>query len=173
MISLAAITLVLLAGLSLPPAFAQAPPRVNKAPKAQRPANPPNRQAEQLLQKLARMSPEERQKALASLPPERRQMMMRRLRNFEAMPPAARERATSELERLHSLPPQRQNQIRRSLRELQTLPEDRKALVVAEIQRLNGMPEDDRRSRMNSEEFRNRYSPAEQQMMGDLSEVLP
>jgi hypothetical protein len=35
------------------------------------------------------------------------------------------------------------------------------------------MPDEQRRSYMNTEEFRNRFSPAEQQMIGNLAEILP
>jgi len=62
--------------------------------------------------------------------------------------------------------------VRRSLRQFAELPEERKAAIGGELDRLNGMPEEERRARMNSEEFRNRYSPAEQQMMSNISEVL-
>jgi hypothetical protein len=73
---------------------------------------------------------------------------------------------------LQSLPPQRQNQVRRSLQQFRALPDDRKATIRQELGRLSAMPDEDRRARMNSEEFRNRYSPAEQQMIGNLSEVV-
>ncbi len=35
------------------------------------------------------------------------------------------------------------------------------------------MPDDERRAHMNSEEFRNRYSPVEQRMMSNLNEITP
>ena len=94
-------------------------------------------------------------------------------RQFQNLPPTARERVTPELERLQSLPPQRQNQVRRSLQQFNELPDERKATVRQELDRLSAMPaDDDRRARMNSEEFRNRYSPAEQQMISNLSAVV-
>jgi phage-related protein len=187
-----AIAMLILGGLFLPAVFAGPrargiiPVQKKLGPKSQvqrQPGRAGNnvginermggRPGAQLLQRLAAMTPEEREKALANLPPERRENMIRRLENFRSMPPEARERATTELERLSSLPPQRQNQVRRALRQLQALPDDRKAIVGAELERLSAMPEEERRVRMNTEEFRNRYSPAEQQMLGNLSEVLP
>jgi phage-related protein len=125
------------------------------------------------LQRLARMSPEERQKALANLPPARQQALMRQLQNFQQLPPAARQREVQQAEKLQSLPPQRRSQVRQSLVQFRDLPVERKAAISSELDRLNAMPEEDRRARMNSEEFRNRYSPAEQQMMSNISEVMP
>ena len=119
------------------------------------------------------MTPEQRQKALANLPPAQRENILRRLQNFQTIPPATRERLLTRAERLNSLPPQRQNQVRRSMRQFETLPDDRKTLVGQEMDRLSAMPEEERRARMNSEEFRNRYSPAEQQMMGNISKSFP
>jgi hypothetical protein len=131
-----------------------------------------NRPGVQALQRLAGMTPEERQKALASLPPQRRREILEKFREFQNLPPTARQRVTPELERLQSLPPPRQNQVRRSLQQFRALPDDRKATIRQELGRLSAMPDEDRRARMNSEEFRNRYSPAEQQMIGNLSEVV-
>jgi hypothetical protein len=35
------------------------------------------------------------------------------------------------------------------------------------------MPDDERQAYMNTEEFRNRFSPDERQMVGNLAEILP
>ena len=125
------------------------------------------------LQRFLKMTPEERQNAIAQLPPQTQRQILQRLQQYQTMPPQARERLFSQLELLHSLPPQRQNQVRRSLQQFQTLPEDRKSMIRQEMARLSAMPEEERRARMNSEEFRNIYSPSEQQMMGNMAEVLP
>jgi hypothetical protein len=146
-----------------------AAPRPSAAKKAAGQNNQPGVQA---LQRLAQMTPEERQKALANLPPQRRQEILEKFREFQDMPPTAKQRATLEVERLQSLPQPRQNQVRRSLQQFRALPDERKATIRRELGRLSAMPEEDRRARMNSEEFRNRYSPAEQQMIGNLSELV-
>jgi hypothetical protein len=125
------------------------------------------------LQRFLKMTPEERQNAIAQLPPQTQRQILQRLQQYQTMPPQAKERLFTQLELLHSLPPQRQNQVRRSLQQFQTLPEDRKSMIGQEMARLSAMPEEERRARMNSEEFRNIYSPSEQQMMGNMAEVLP
>lgn len=126
-----------------------------------------------LVDRLAKMKPEAREQALANLPPERREAVMRQLNAFEAMPPGARDQARLQVERLRSLPPMRQNQVRRSLRQLQTLPDDRKAEVGAELERLRAMPQEERLERMKSDDFASRYSKPERQMVENLSEILP
>jgi transposase len=89
------------------------------------------------------------------------------------MPPAQQNRVLTRQELLNSLPPQRQNQVRRSVQQYLNMPEERKAVVNQEIQRMAPMSDEDRRAHMNGEEFRNRYSANEQQMMGNLMEIQP
>lgn len=130
-----------------------------------------NHPGEQVFDKVMRMSPEERERALSKLPPARREQIEQRIRNFEKLPPARQELRLDRLERLNSLPPQRQNQVRKSMRDLQQLPEDRKAAINQELKVMAPMSDEERRAHMNTEEFRNRYSPAEQQMMSNLAAV--
>jgi hypothetical protein len=125
------------------------------------------------LERFSRMTPEQRQKALEKLPPERRQEILRKFQDFQTLPLTDKRRVAEQLERLRSLPPRQQNQVRRALRQLQALPDDRRILVHKEMEHLSVMAETDRRARMNSEEFRNLYSPAEQQMMVNLATLLP
>jgi hypothetical protein len=147
-------------------------PRGGKpAPKAAQP-KPANRPTEPF-QRILDMKPEEREKFLQKVSPERRQNIEKRLREFQKMAPAGRTRVLTELEMLHSLPLEKQQQVRRSLKQLSELPEERKALVSRELQQMAPMPDEQRREHMNSEEFRNRYSVTEQQMMSNLSQVTP
>lgn len=132
---------------------------------------PDNHPGEQVFDKMMHMTPDEREKALSKLGPARRAQIEQRIRNFEKLPPAAQTRRLDRLERLNSLPLQRQNQVRKSMRDLQDLPQERRMAVNRELQRMAPMSDEDRRSYMNTEEFRNRYSPQEQQMMSNLAAV--
>lgn len=134
---------------------------------------PDNPQGRQIFGKLAGMNRADRDKALAGLPAERRERIEQRLQNFDSLPPAQKTRVVLGLGKLENLPPQRQNQVRKSMRDFQDLPEDRKTVVSQEMERMKPMSDEDRRAHMNGEEFRNRYSPAEQQMMSNMSTVLP
>jgi hypothetical protein len=84
---------------------------------------------DRVLQRFSRMSSEERQRFLATLPPKRRQQILQKFQRFQTLPPGDRDRVATRLERLHSLPPQRQIEVRRSLQQLQTLPDDRKITI--------------------------------------------
>ena len=179
------VTVAVFAGLALAPVCAaqKAPPRAAgkqaapraQAPRAQNPKAPKadNHPGEQLLLGLQNMTPEEREQALSRLPPARRAQIQKRIQNFENLPPAAQERRLDRLERLNSLPPRRQNQVRRSMRDLNVLPDDRKKAVNQELRRMSTMPDADRLTHMDTDGFRNRFSPSEQEMIGNLNELLP
>jgi hypothetical protein len=138
-------------------------------------ARPPGRggAGNPALERLSRMSPAERQKALANLPPERRAQVLKRLQSYQTLSPQARARANNQLQRLQSLPPKQQNQVRGSLQKFQNLPEDRKTALSGELDKLGAMSEDQRQTRMDSPEFKSQYSSSERQMIGDISKVLP
>ena len=57
------------------------------------------------------------------------------------------------------------------MKDLQALPNDRKRAVNQELQRMSVMGDEERQYHMNTEEFRNRFAPAEQDMLGNLSKV--
>jgi hypothetical protein len=140
---------------------------------AQQRRNPPNHPGQQLLGKLSQMTPAQREKALSKLPAARREQLAQRIENFQQLPPAEQTRRLDRLERLNSLPAPQQKQVRQSMKDFNQLPQERKKQLNQELRRIAALPDDQRRERLNSEEFRNRYSPAEQQMMGDLAELLP
>ncbi|HWF11553.1 MAG TPA: DUF3106 domain-containing protein [Bryobacteraceae bacterium] len=153
----------------------QVQPRVQQAPRTpnQKAPKADNHPGEQMLLGLQNMTPEEREQALSRLPPARRSQIEKRIQNFEALPPAAQERRLNRLERLNSLPPRRQNQVRRSMRDLNALPGDRRKAVNQELQRMSSLPDADRQAHMNTDDFRSRFSPSEQEMIGNLDELLP
>lgn len=158
------------------------PPR--RGPEGRPAGNPPKparapqpgageRSGQRALERLENMSPEQRERALGNLPPGRREELEQRLRVLDAMSPAERMRLRTQLERFNNLPPQKQNQIRRSMQQFQQLPEGRKALVKRELDRMISMSRKDRQSVMNGQDFRARFTPREQQMMQNLSEIMP
>src|ERR1019366_2341366 len=107
MLSLRAFIVPVLAGTLLVPAFAgQRPAPRAQAQQQQKQQQQARKQAdnhpgEQLLGKLSRMTPEEREQALAAFPPARRAQIEQRIRNFEKLPPAAQMRMLDRLERLN------------------------------------------------------------------------
>ena len=179
---------LLIAGLAslLPGAVVCAQPRPEKPPpnKAAQPKAKPNangkaKQGERTdakapaaLERWNRMTPEERREALAKLPPERRRELQQKLQEFRNLPPEQKQQLGERYRAFSQLPPEQQNHARELFRQFNSLPEDRRPMVKQEYEQLRAMPESERNARMNSEAFRSRYSPAEQQMLHDLSQTF-
>ena len=134
----ALVAALLLAGAALP-AFAQS----KKAAVLPRPPALPT----PVLQRLAQMTPEQRQKALARLAPERRARLEQQLNKLDQLPP---DQKASVLERYDAF---------------QGLPRDRQGAVRAELQALRKLPVKQRRARLNSSEFEQNFSPEEQRLL--------
>lgn len=140
--------------------------RAQEAPRAEAKEAPPN------IERWNRMTPEERGQALAKLPPERRRELQQKLQEFRNLPPEQKEQLGERYRAFSQLPPERQNHARELFRQFNSLPEDRRPVVKQEYEQLRAMPEAERNGRMNSEAFRSRYSPSEQQMLRDLSQTF-
>jgi len=117
-----------------------------------------------------RMSPEERERQLAKLPPERARLIRERLRQYNQLPPEEKEALRENYERFSQLPPEKQEVVRRRMREFRELPQARRLAIRHEIEALRALPESERRARMNSEAFRTQFSPPEQQIIRDVTE---
>jgi len=120
-----------------------APPAFGQAKGAPRPPALPG----PALQRLAQMTPQQRQKALSRLPPERRA------------------RIEEELDRLEKLPPDQRARLLQRYDEFQGLPRDRQAAVRSELQALRKLPTPQLRDRLNSPEFKQQFSPEEQRLL--------
>jgi hypothetical protein len=101
------------------------------------------------LDQFAKMSPKEREKELAKLPPQRRAAFEQRLARYEQMTPEQKEKFKLNLETMESLPKDRQN------------------AVKMEIQRISALPFEQRKRILSSEEFRQTFSPDEQRLVRD------
>jgi hypothetical protein len=139
--------------------------RPNRAPRL---ANPGA-----VVQRLMRMTPEQRERALQKLPPERQARIREQLQRFDSLPKAEQERRLQLGATFANLPPETQNLVRRQIRAFNQLPEDRRRIVGAAFQRLRRLPPAERQARMARPAFQNRFTPEEQQMLSDLSENLP
>jgi hypothetical protein len=103
------------------------------------------------IERFLRMPPEERERALSQLPPERRQQIEQRLRRLERLSPEQRE----QLERRYDV--------------FQSLPPGRRLLVRAAIQRLRNAPEAQRKAFLESDEAKRRFTVGELQLLRDVS----
>ena len=153
--------------------LAQRPMGRAPAPKGSGPQNPNNKKGNRnIIDKWARMAPDEREKALARLPPERRRKIEDQLNQSKNMTPQQRRESRSQIQWFNQLPPAKQNQARRLFRQFGEFPQPRQGMLRNEFETLSAMPEADRRSRINSDEFRNKYNSREQQFLADMSGLI-
>jgi hypothetical protein len=122
------------------------PPASQPIARPKTPAQIPDAQVNRLM----KMSPEEREKVLSNLPPQRRQALEQRLSRFD------------------QLPTEQKAELDRRFQEFQKLSPVRRQAVRDELQTLRGLRQPERRARMNSPEFREQYSPEEIRLMRDV-----
>lgn len=137
----------------------------NNVPRIAVPLNP--------LQRFLNMTPEEQQRVLEKAPPAQRARLQEALERWNAKPEAQKQFAYRQYQSLAKLPPEQQALVQRQMVAFNHLPEDRIRPVRQELIRLLRMPPDQRSSRFNSEEFTQKYSPEEQQILKDLAVTLP
>jgi len=125
------------------------------------------------LERLIKLTPDQRNRALASLPPARREKIEQQLADYQRMKPEERAKVLDRYNRMQALPPLKQRQVRASMQQFAALPQPRKALVGKQINMMKGLSESDRRTLMNSEEFRSKFTASEQQMIEDIALVTP
>ena len=99
------------------------------------------------VQRFMNMTPEQREKALARLPPERRAQVEQRLN------------------RLAQLPPEQRAELQQRYQAFQSLPRDRQDAVRLELQSLRALPPRLRQRRLASPGFQREYSPEEQRLL--------
>ncbi len=125
------------------------------------------------MEALERMTPEEQERFLNSLPAQRRAEAQRILAKWREMSPQERARARQTLGAFQQLAPERQRRIRALYLQFNALPVERQPMLRAELRRLRLMDRTNSQIRLHSKAFRDRYTPAEQQLLADLSEALP
>jgi hypothetical protein len=159
-----------------PPAKPPKPPAAQGRGGAKTPPKAPKRindPGASIAQRLLQMTPDERERALEKFPPERQAQIRQRLAKLDSLPPQQQQRLTQQYQLFASLPPDKQLLVRHQIQAYNQLPDDRKQIVGSELQRLRRMPEDKREARLESEEFRNKFTPGEQRMIEDVSRYLP
>ncbi|HWC97199.1 MAG TPA: DUF3106 domain-containing protein [Candidatus Sulfopaludibacter sp.] len=160
-----------------PPKAAPAPKNFNA--KAPRPGggvpknNVPRIANPGMAQRLLQMTPEQRERALEKLPPDRQTQMRTQLERLDKLPQAQKDHLAQMARGLDSLPPEQHRIVTQQLMAFNKLPDERIRPMRQELVRLMRMPEEERNARLNSEAFKKQYSPDEQSILGDLSRNLP
>lgn len=150
------------------PVPAQSQPRIRPGIGGPRAGGRPNKR---LLEKYREMSPEQRRQATKNLPPERRKAIEERMEQYDHLPPDERRRLEGRLENFQQWSPERQQMARRVIQRVNQVPPERRQLIRDEFQSWHSLSDDDVRSRMNSDEFRNKYNAQEQQLLREMAKL--
>jgi len=145
------------------------------APDSSTETQPPARQqrrSRNLIDRWNQMSPAERERELAKLPPERAAAIRERIRKYNEMPHADKEALREGYDIFAQLPAEKQELVRQSLREFRRLPQDRQDEVHRAFMELRVLPEAQRTARLNSEEFHGKFTMMERQILTVVSENL-
>ncbi len=107
------------------------------------------------------------------LAPSDQQRLTQQLRQVDRMPEQQRDRRLARNEMLERLSPTERMSIARSGRQWTTLPQDRQTLMRRAFNDLRGVPLDQRQTVLNSERYRNNFSPEERGILSDFLRVEP
>jgi len=125
------------------------------------------------VERLVNLSPEERKKALQKLPPDRRKQLEERLREYDRLTPAQKAKLHGQYQSFSGLSVEQQARLRRLYQRFNNFPPDRQGALRTEVQKMQTLSDSERRSRMNSDEFRNRYNQREQALLAELAKAVP
>jgi len=133
----------------------------------------PSRNPGSVLERWQRMSPQQRQRALEKLSPERRRSLERRLRRLQNLSPEQRRRLQRDYQRFRRLSPEQQKSYRRLYGRFNKLPPNRRQSVNREFRNLRRLSPQQRRERLSSDQFRNSFSTKERQLLEEMVKMLP
>jgi hypothetical protein len=125
------------------------------------------------VEKLSKLPPDQRKKQLEKLPPERRAKVEHQLEKFNELSPQEQERLKRQAEAFQKMPLQKQQAFRQGMKQFNLLPEPRQTSLRGELNTLSHLSDAQRRARMNSDEFRNKYTANEKQILDKLSSAYP
>lgn len=126
-----------------------------------------------VLERLERMSAEERKAFLDGLPPMRRARIEQRLREWEQLTPAQRARLGRQFRRFRELPPARQQQARECFLRLSNTPMPRRQMLGRQIMLLRAMNPEEREAWLNAPYFQNRFDQNERDIIKGLMDIGP
>jgi len=148
-------------GAAKPPAVQHKPPPApqSKPPKNTKPQ--PNPAVE--LRRFLDMKPEQRQKELAKLPPQRRERVEEQISRLESQPPEQRERNLQRLEAMQNLKPERRQAVNQEIQRI------RESLPSPGVERRQQLQQ-----HLYNDDFKQRFSPEEQALIrGAFPNVQP
>ncbi|MCX6604515.1 MAG: DUF3106 domain-containing protein [Acidobacteria bacterium] len=134
---------------------------------------PPPAQA-LVIEKLRRMTPEERERVLGSMPPGRRRMFEQRLEQWNRLDPEQKKRLEGSLESFRTLTTEQQETVRGLFRKFsETMPEDKRGEGRRMLARLRNLEPDERKALLNAPRVKARFTDSERDLLAEMAEKLP
>ena len=127
---------------------------------------------------MAKMTPDQREKALAAaphfskMPPERQAEVRQRLERFSAMTPEQQQLMRDRFTIMNGMSPAGRERMREVFPQWRSLPEDRRKAMLDEFRTMSDKPLAEREKRFADPDFQKQYSPKEKQLLKDLAELL-
>jgi hypothetical protein len=121
------------------------------------------------VEEFMQMAPADREREIQKLPPGRQEKVRQQLQRYDQLPPERK----ALLQRLWDLPPGRRQEVRQSMQDFQGQPPERKRAMRQQLQRVHEMEPGEREAYFESPEFKSQYSKDEQEIMKNMSEILP
>jgi len=136
-------------------------------------AQPPAQQA-RALEKLRRMAPEERERALQDMPPARRRMMEQRLDRWNRMAPARKQRLQGSFENFRQMKPEQQENLRNLARKFnETMPAEKRMDGRRALSQLRRLDPEDRKKFLESPRMKDRFSDSERELLAEMAQSMP
>jgi hypothetical protein len=129
------------------------------------------------LRKYMALPPQQQERQLQqdpsfrSLPPDKQNHLLDRLRNFNSQPPEKKATILNRMETFEHMTPEQQTAARSLFQRYRNLPDDQKSRVSHAYRRLRGMPPQARNRLLTSDEFRNRYTGDERELLRGMADL--
>ena len=120
------------------------------------------------LERFQGLSPEQRQRALDRLPPERRKEVEKRIESYNQLTPEERDRLQGRLNDFSRWSPARKEKAREVFRRFQEIPAARRQVLREEFNSWRSLTDDELESRVASDEYHSKYSDKERDILEEL-----
>ena len=151
--------------------------RGNRGERKQQAARRPGHHAGEWLRQYKDLPADQQQQALdndpafRNLPPERQQKLKERLQHFSSLPSDRQQRILDRMETWEHLTPQQKQQAKQLFSQLKDLPPERRHMVQSAIDNLRNMSPEQRQQAIDSNRFKNQFSPQERGLLNGISQL--
>jgi hypothetical protein len=151
-------------------------PNPGRPNEAHRPQNQPGH-AGNWLRRYKDMPPAQQRRALENdsqfrrLPPQQQMRLQNRLQHFSNLPPQQQERVLNRMETWEHLTQNQKQHARQLFQQFRQLPPDRREAVSRAIRGMRHLTPEQRDQLINSQQYRNAFSPHERSLLGGVSHL--